>query len=213
VTAPELFAALTALPGARPVPVAGDGIVESYLVNGVEIAHARDPDERELRRLWRGRFGGGATPLLLIADNADQEQTLRALGPTSHEGPLRVVGTSDLLRALEQLPTRSRLEAVRGLAEELERLDRTGVPGVQARGLGTIFADFTLDAVPESDRVREQFHERAPRMGQRGWLPDHTAERRAEYRRTTPGQRVAETIAVSRTATKLAAIGHERRAR
>jgi hypothetical protein len=36
------------------------------------------------------------------------------------------------------------------------------------------------------------------------WLPDHTAERRAEYRRTTPGQRVAETIAISRTTTKLA---------
>lgn len=50
-------------------------------------------------------------------------------------------------------------------------------------------------------------------MGEAGWLPDHTAERREEYRRTTPGERVAEAIEVSRFVTKLAVAGHERRAR
>jgi hypothetical protein len=45
-----------------------------------------------------------------------------------------------------------------------------------------------------------------PTMGKPGYLPDHTAERRAAYRRTTPGERVAEAIEVSRTATKLAAL-------
>jgi hypothetical protein len=54
---------------------------------------------------------------------------------------------------------------------------------------------------------------RPPRMGEPGYLPDHTAERRAEYRRTTPGQRVAEAIEVSRTATKLAVLAARRRAR
>jgi hypothetical protein len=55
--------------------------------------------------------------------------------------------------------------------------------------------------------------ERPPTMGEPGYFPDHTAERRAEYRRTTPGQRVAEAIEVSRTVTKLAAIGARRRER
>jgi hypothetical protein len=45
----------------------------------------------------------------------------------------------------------------------------------------------------------------APKMGQPGWFPDHDAERRDEYRRTTPGERVAEAISISRTATKIAA--------
>jgi hypothetical protein len=53
--------------------------------------------------------------------------------------------------------------------------------------------------------------ERAPRMGEPGWFPDHTAERREEYRRTTPGERVAEAIEISRTATKIAAAAHRRR--
>jgi hypothetical protein len=47
-------------------------------------------------------------------------------------------------------------------------------------------------------------------MGQPGWIPDHTAERRAEYRRTTPGERVAETIALSRIATKIAVAAQQR---
>ena len=50
-------------------------------------------------------------------------------------------------------------------------------------------------------------------MGEPGWFPDHTAERIDEYQRTTPGARVADAIAVSRTATRFAAIGYKNRAR
>ncbi|HEX6701505.1 MAG TPA: hypothetical protein VF101_12330 [Gaiellaceae bacterium] len=50
-------------------------------------------------------------------------------------------------------------------------------------------------------------------MGERGWFPDHTAERRAEFTRTTPAERVAEAIELSRVATRLAVLGHRRRAR
>jgi hypothetical protein len=50
-------------------------------------------------------------------------------------------------------------------------------------------------------------------MGEPGWLPDEDAIRRAEFVETTPGQRVAEAIAISRTATKIAAAGRRRRAR
>jgi hypothetical protein len=50
-------------------------------------------------------------------------------------------------------------------------------------------------------------------MGEPGWFPDHTEERRADFRRTTPGERVAETIAISRTATKIAAAAYGKRGR
>ncbi len=54
---------------------------------------------------------------------------------------------------------------------------------------------------------------RAPRMGKPGWLPDHTVEWSEEYKRTTPGERVAEAISISRTATKIAAATAHRRER
>ena len=40
-------------------------------------------------------------------------------------------------------------------------------------------------------------------MGQPGWFPDHTAEWRDDYKRTTPGQRVAVAIELSRFQTQL----------
>jgi hypothetical protein len=52
-----------------------------------------------------------------------------------------------------------------------------------------------------------------PRIGDRDWFPDHTAERRTELARTTPAQRVAEAIALSRTATRIAAAAHHQRER
>ena len=58
-----------------------------------------------------------------------------------------------------------------------------------------------------------QPEEREPRMGERGYLPDHTAERRAAYRRTIPGERVAEAIELSRVATRLAALTAGKRER
>jgi hypothetical protein len=50
-------------------------------------------------------------------------------------------------------------------------------------------------------------------MGEPGWLPDHTAEWRVEYRRTTPGQRVAEAIELSRFQTLIASGARTRRVR
>ncbi|MEX2211241.1 MAG: DNA methyltransferase [Gaiellaceae bacterium] len=137
MTAQELLAAVAGVPGAKAVPVEGDGIVESRLVGGVEIARADQPGEQELRKLWRTRFGGGPTPLLLITDEPGQERVVRALGPIGHDGPIRLVGADELLRVLERLPSLGKLHAVRELAEELERLDRAGVSGLQVRGLGT----------------------------------------------------------------------------
>jgi hypothetical protein len=50
-------------------------------------------------------------------------------------------------------------------------------------------------------------------MGEKGWFPDHTAERRAEFAKTTPAERVAEAIELSRTATRLAVAASQRRER
>jgi hypothetical protein len=52
-----------------------------------------------------------------------------------------------------------------------------------------------------------------PKPGERGWFPDHTAERRAELARTTPSQRVAEAIALSRAATRVAVAAQRQRER
>ena len=77
------------------------------------------------------------------------------------------------------------------MTEDLERLERTEASG---------------DQVPPHG-------EHAPTMGERGWFPDETAIRRAEFRASTPGERVAEAISISRTATMIAAAGRRRGAR
>lgn len=58
-------------------------------------------------------------------------------------------------------------------------------------------------------RLGEQH--RKPRMGEPGYYPDHAQERRHEFTRTRPGERVAEAIELSRVATRLAVLGARRR--
>ena len=74
------------------------------------------------------------------------------------------------------------------------------------------FEDFVLANAPEFVQGKAGAS-RAPRMGEPGYLPDHTTERRAEYKRTTPGQCVAEAIALSRLQTRIASGGRARRGR
>jgi hypothetical protein len=160
VTARELLAALAGAPGAKTVPAAGDSIAESRLVGGVEIALAATADEKELRKLWRTRFGGGPTPLVVVADEPGDEDVVRALGPLSHDGPIRLLGADDLLRVLERLPSLGKLQAVRELAEELDRLDRSGVSGLHVKGLGTqhLFTE-RLRESPRWTRLVELAHD------------------------------------------------------
>ena len=46
-----------------------------------------------------------------------------------------------------------------------------------------------------------------PPMGSPEYLPDHARERRAEFLRSTPSERLDEAIRLSRTATKLTVAG------
>lgn len=56
----------------------------------------------------------------------------------------------------------------------------------------------------DSGRVMAE-SERKPRNGERGYFPDHGAEWHADFLRTTPAQRLAEGIDLSRFGTKLTA--------
>lgn len=137
MNARELVDSLAALPGVRQVATETRGIEGSAIVNGIEIARASVAGERELRAAWRRRTSGGPTPLLLLADDPDTDGVVVALGPVTHDGPVRLVDASalsDLLRRASTLPA---LQAVRDLTEQLDHLDRTGVAGLTVKGLGT----------------------------------------------------------------------------
>lgn len=136
VDATELFEGIAAIPGCREAG-SGDGVPESRLLNGIEVGRAICGEERKLRAIWRKRHGGGATALLLIADDPDEADILCALGPSSADGPVRRVRPEALRAVLEETAGQGRVEAIRHVAEELERLDATGVPGLIVRGLGT----------------------------------------------------------------------------
>jgi hypothetical protein len=135
VSATELFEELTSIPGSQSAG-AGDGIAESNVLNGIEFARTGAADERKMRSTWKKRQGGGATPLLLIADDPEGGGRVRVLGP-GKDAPLRRMRGEALAQAIEAAAGMSRNAAIRKLANELERLDADGVPGLVVRGLGT----------------------------------------------------------------------------
>ncbi|HVM18152.1 MAG TPA: hypothetical protein VM290_11280 [Gaiellaceae bacterium] len=91
-------------------------------------------------------------------------------------------------------PGTSRAEVATGplleLAEEVESLRAAGVERA------------TIAAAVRQLAARH----RPPRMGERGYFPDHRAERRHEFATTTAAERVAEAIELSRTLTQLSSL-------
>lgn len=150
VTGDELLTMLAAAPGARRLP-AELPLTESMLIAGIEIARTRPAPERTLRRIWHDRLGAGATPLLLIADDVGRPGCLTVLGTVDAAGPLRSIDAGALSEVLARLAGRPRLEAVRELAAELDRLDQAGIPGLKLRDLLTIH---TLDVRFRRDPTR-----------------------------------------------------------
>ncbi|MEJ7785765.1 MAG: hypothetical protein WKF96_13245, partial [Solirubrobacteraceae bacterium] len=127
---------LAALPGGQDAGADGSAIVSSRLLTGIEYARAAAIEEPRLRGSYKSRHGGGATPLVLIADDPEQTGFVRVLGP-QREGALRRVRAAALLGVVEKTLTVKRLQAVRMLAEELDRLDTERIAGLKVRGLGT----------------------------------------------------------------------------
>jgi hypothetical protein len=136
VNAADVLESVAALPGARESGAGGSGIVASHLLNGVEYARASAIEEPKLRASWKRRQGGGATPLVLVADDPEQPGYVRVLGP-QRDGPMRRVRSESLLGVVQRTLSVRRLQAVRLLAEDLDRLDTERIAGLKVRGLGT----------------------------------------------------------------------------
>jgi hypothetical protein len=135
VNAIELFDGLTALQGSKNAG-ATNGIAATRLINGIEYARVMLVDERHMRAAWKRRRGGGAVPLLLVADDPESEGHVRVLGPQA-EAPVRRIRTDSLFDLISRTAGLGRLEAVRHVAQEVERLDIEGVAGLTVRGLGS----------------------------------------------------------------------------
>lgn len=136
VSAREFLSGLAALSGSRESGSSARGIAVARLVNGVEYAQASRGDDRSLRSSWTARRKGGPTPLVLVADDPDDAGMLRVLGP-QEGGPIRRIRAESLLDLVRRTTAMGRLEAVRHVAGEVERLDAEGVAGLTVRGLGT----------------------------------------------------------------------------
>lgn len=136
VNASELVEGLTALPGSQDAGSDGNGIAASRLVNGIEYAQTGAVDEPKLRAAFKRRQGGGATPLVLVGDDPEQPGYVRVLGP-QRDGPLRRVRADSFLGVVGRTISVKRLQAVRLLAEELDRLDTERIAGLKVVGLGT----------------------------------------------------------------------------
>ena len=136
MNASEVLDGLAALPGARDSGADSNGIMASRLLNGIEYARASAVEEPKLRSSWKRRQGGGATPLVLVADDPEQPGYVRVLGP-QRDGPMRRIRSESLVGLVERTLSVKRLQAVRLLAEELDRLDTERIAGLKVQGLGT----------------------------------------------------------------------------
>src|SRR5437773_258232 len=110
MTSDEFIASLVAAPGARRVPV-DPPLTAGLLLAGIEVAITRPAAERTLRKVWRDRRGAGATPLLLVAEDAARPGCLAVLGTVDAAGPLRSIEAGALADVLQRLAGRPRLEA------------------------------------------------------------------------------------------------------
>lgn len=152
MTSEELVSVVAAIPYARRAPTAPP-LAAAVMIAGIEVATTAPASEQVLRRIWRDRRGGGATPLLLLADDTARRGSVLALGVSEAGGPIRSVQAGALHEVLQRVASRPRLEAVRELAAELDRLDQAGIPGLKVRDLLTLH---TLDSRFRGDPRRWQ---------------------------------------------------------
>src|SRR5580692_6721756 len=117
--------------------IAGSADVSGGVICGpIEIVSARDGSDAGLRRAWRERQKGRATPLLAVHD-ASLPGILRVLGPIDDRTPIREVPADRLAELLQRTSVMSKLLASREVSEELQRLDAGGMPGVVVKDLLT----------------------------------------------------------------------------
>ena len=100
-------------------PSVGDGVMAFSTTFPVEVALTASAPDATLRRTYRARQKGRATPLLLIADSLAGQGLVRALGPVDEKAAVREVPGEALAVILSRLVGMPRLSATRELAEEL----------------------------------------------------------------------------------------------
>jgi Eco57I restriction-modification methylase len=132
VNAAELLECL----GRPRVPGSG-GLAAVVTGLPVEVALATQATDTAMRRTWRDRQKGRATPLLVLHDASGKPGLVRVLGPADERAAVREVPADRLAELLTGLAGASRLTASRQLAEELARLDEQGTPGLIVKGLLT----------------------------------------------------------------------------
>lgn len=105
----------------------------------VEVALATHATDAAMRRAWRDRQQGRATPLLVVHDAIGKPGMVRVIGPgpADERAAVREVPGDRLAELITGLANASRLTAARQLAEELTRLDEQGTPGLIVKGLLT----------------------------------------------------------------------------
>ena len=152
MTATDIIDRIVSLPAGKSAPPAKplDAIAS---IAGIEVATTALSAENALRKAWRERKGGGAKPLLLLVDDPGRDGSVLAFGVIDADGPLRSIEAAALIEVIERISSKPRLEAIRELAAELDRLDQAGVPGLKLRDLLTIH---TLDVRLRNDALRWQ---------------------------------------------------------
>ncbi|MDQ3544471.1 MAG: hypothetical protein M3431_11515, partial [Actinomycetota bacterium] len=125
----------------------------SIVLSGVENAATGPANDRTFRSRWRERHGGGATERLLVADDAARPGCVTVLSPIEGGGPVRVVDSGALGDLLRRVAGRPRLEVVRELADELDRLDLRIGPA--QRFALDILRDPTVLLPPDADRAEQ----------------------------------------------------------
>ena len=125
VNADDLLNRLMGLGIAREMPNRS-GVRRSVRINNIEVAIAEKPDERSLRARWREHADKMDFRYLLVIDDPEHPDSVRTLGPRTHNEPIRSVDCAKLSTAIEDTASMHNLDAVRHLAGEVIRLAGRG---------------------------------------------------------------------------------------
>ena len=126
VNADELLNRLLSRSVARAVQP-GPGASRAVRFKHIEVATATDARERSMRARWRERVGNSDISYLLIADDADEDGSVLALGPSRATAPIRSLDCSGLAAVIEEAAPMDGLHAVRHIAGEIVRLAGRGM--------------------------------------------------------------------------------------
>ena len=127
MTAPDLIRRLVREGVARPLTAPGAEALPRAAVGDIDLTASASTTDAAMRTEWRALSAGVTRRCLLLADDPKRPGHLRVLGPLTHQGPVRSVDAGHLAKSLESLPDLAPLEAVRRLADELNRASGNGL--------------------------------------------------------------------------------------